>query len=96
MNHITIVSNITAKDSYIEEMKRELTKLVEPSQFDEGCKRYELYQNSDNPSHFKIIETWINIESWEEHMSHNHITDFLISTSGMFEKFHTNQLNLIA
>lgn len=96
MSHMTIVSNITAKDSYVDEMKKELTKLVKPSQFDDGCVRYELYQNFDNPSHFKIVETWVNIDTWEKHMRHDHITNFLISTSGMFEKFTTNQLEMIA
>jgi quinol monooxygenase YgiN len=96
MSHITIISNITAKDPYIDNMKKQLKELVPPSQFDDGCVRYELYQNSENLSHFKIIETWVSLASWEEHMRHEHITNFLISTSGMFEKFTTNQLEMIA
>ncbi len=96
MKSLTIISNITVKRTYVEEMKKELTKIVPLSSIENGCMLFELYQNNEDETHFKIIESWADNSFWQEHMRTEHIINFLISTSGMFDKFTTNQLKIIA
>lgn len=95
MKNISVITNITAKNIYIKNIKEELLLLTKDSLLEEGCIQYDILQNNDNPAHFKIFEVWTEIKLWEFHMEKKHIQNYLITTNGMFDKFTTNNMTLI-
>ena len=46
-----------------------MLELIEPSQAEPGCLKYELLQNPDDPTDFTFIETFANDEALKAHAS---------------------------
>ncbi len=61
-----------AKDDSIEELKQLLTDMVKPSQEEEGCLLYHIYQMKEKPTTFVVIETWESEEALDGHRNSKH------------------------
>lgn len=64
----------------------ELKKLVEASASEEGCTSYELYQCSDDPEKYIIIERWINDEVLAHHKNMPHYKHFVHISPALLAK----------
>ncbi len=49
-------------------------ELVEKSRLDEGCKGYDLYQSTTNPSILMFCESWESQAALDKHMTMPHFT----------------------
>ena len=56
MSKLTIVANIKAKSDKIDLTKAELEKLIDITSAEEGCLKYDLHQDNENPAHFLFYE----------------------------------------
>ena len=56
-----------AKEDSIEELKALLITMIEPSRAEEGCVLYNIYQLTDKPTEFVVVETWENQEYLNAH-----------------------------
>lgn len=65
-----------AKDDTIEELKALLTTMVKPSQEEEGCLLYEIYQKKETPNTFVVIETWANDAALQGHKNSSHYAHY--------------------
>lgn len=57
MSTLTIIAHITAKDNSVALVKPELEKLIPITRDEEGCIRYDLFKDNDNPAHFMFHES---------------------------------------
>ncbi len=75
---MTITKNVifVAKDDTIDELKSLLTAMVKPSQKEEGCLLYEIYQKKEQPNTFVVIETWENDTALEGHKNSAHYAHY--------------------
>jgi quinol monooxygenase YgiN len=65
-----------AKDDSIEELKALLTDMVKPSQAEEGCLLYEIYQVNAKPNTFVVIESWESEAALDGHKHSAHYAHY--------------------
>lgn len=92
---LTIVARIEAKPEYIERVKAELTKLIEPTLQEKGCLQYDLHQDNDNPAVFLFYENWESRELWQVHMQSPHLQGYMAATDGAVAEFTLNEMSKI-
>lgn len=56
-----------------DELRSILLSLIEPTRREDGCIRYELFANPDNPREFVFIEEWSDEAALAAHLSTHHI-----------------------
>lgn len=82
MPNLTIVADIQADPNRIDLVKSELERLVPLTRAEEGCIRYDLHQDDENPAHFLFYETWETRELWQAHINSPHIKAYKAATEG--------------
>lgn len=92
MTTLTVIAHITAKDDSIALVKAELEKLIPATRSEEGCIRYDLFQDNEKPTHFMFHESWATRELWQIHMENQHLKDFSASTEGAVESFVLHEM----
>ena len=65
-----------AKDDGVEEMKKLLTMMVEPSRGEDGCLLYNIYQRIDQPNTFVVIEEWSDEDALKGHQQSPHYAHY--------------------
>lgn len=66
-----------AKQGYLDELIKAITKLIEPTRLEPGCLQYELLLDTEN-SHFLImLEKFIDLKALEEHENQPYIKHFV-------------------
>lgn len=51
-------------------------KLIEPSQKEDGCISYDMYESVTAPGEFIIVETWESQEALDRHMKQPHFIEY--------------------
>ena len=87
MATLTIVAHIRAKTGRVELVRSELEKLIETTRAEEGCLRYDLHQDNEDPARFLFYENWESRELWQSHMQNQHLKDYMSATEGSVEEF---------
>ncbi len=72
-----VVARLTALPDRVEETKAVLLGLLEPTRPEEGCIRYDLFQNQADPTDFTFIEEWQDKACLDAHLASSHIQDAL-------------------
>lgn len=70
---IRVIARILARPNTIEETRRLLVGLVQPTRNESGCVRYELMQNRANPAEFTFVEEWANEPALNAHFTTEHV-----------------------
>lgn len=96
MAKLTIVANITANADKIDLVKAALEKLIDITRAEEGCINYDLHQDNENPAHFMFYENWETRGLWQNHMSAQHLLDYMTATEGAVAEFIVNEMTNIA
>ena len=77
MSDLFIVVGLRAKAGKEDDLRRDLTAIVEPSRNEEGNLRYELLEDRDTPGLFVFVEQWASAEAREKHHTQGpHIQHF--------------------
>ncbi len=77
MSKLTIVAKVVAKKDSVDNVKRELLKLIMPTRNEHGCIEYNLHQDNEDPSIFVFYETWENPACLEKHMNTDHFKSYV-------------------
>lgn len=96
MSNLTIIAHITAKIEHLEKVQAALLGLITVTQTEQGCVRYDLHQDQNNPNHFMFYEKWESRELWEQHMQAPHLTDFMKTTDGLVEDVRIYEMDQIS
>jgi len=92
---LTIIARIEAKKEKLELVKREITKLIEPTLNEEGCMQYDLHQDNETPEVFIFFENWATKALWEKHNQSSHLAEFVNATDGALESLVVNQMSRV-
>lgn len=76
-NGLRVVARIKATEDKIEEVKKILGGLIEPTRGEQGCVSYELLQNRQDPTDFTFVEEWASDEAFDGHFETEHIKNAL-------------------
>lgn len=64
---IHVIARHWARPDTVDEVRRILLELIEPSRAEAGCLKYELLQNAEDPTDFTFVETFANDEALKAH-----------------------------
>jgi quinol monooxygenase YgiN len=67
MSELFIVVGLKAKQGKEDELRRDLSVLVEPSRHEDGNIRYDLFEDQNSPGHFVFVEAWSSVEARTRH-----------------------------
>jgi quinol monooxygenase YgiN len=74
---ITIVSKATVKEEKVEEYLEIIHELINESRKEEGCIKYDLYQDLNNKNILTFIEEWKDQEAIKIHNESPHYTNIV-------------------
>lgn len=86
MSKLTVVAKVTAKRDYVETVKSELLKLIEPTRKEHGCIEYNLHQDNEYPEIFVFYETWESLACLERHMNSEHFRSYVNAAGSLIEE----------
>ena len=75
--NLHVVAHIRSRSESIDQVRNLLSGLLEPTNREEGCLRYELLQNRDSPTEFTFVEEWTTEDALAAHLQTNHILSTL-------------------
>jgi quinol monooxygenase YgiN len=82
---LTVVAHLRALNGQVEETKKFLTALIEPTRVEPGCVEYWLHQDNEDPAEFTFYENWTNRPEWDKHMEMPHLQKFAEAKDKVFE-----------
>ena len=71
---IKVVAKNFAKEDKVNEVLRLCRELIDATRKEEGCKKYELYQDEKDSTIVTFIEEWESREALEKHLKSEHFT----------------------
>ena len=72
-SQLDVVAHINAVAGEEKLVREVLESYVAPTRLEEGCLRYDLFVDVDNPSKFTFIEEWTSAESLFKHSQSAHL-----------------------
>ena len=72
-NSIRVVARFAAKPDRVQDVKRILTDMIDPTRTEDGCVTYELLQNASDPTDFTFVEQWTSKADLDRHAESLHI-----------------------
>jgi len=94
---MTITKRVTfiAKEGSEAKMKELLTAMVEPSQKEDGCIFYEIFQYEGNRRKFMAYESWRDEAALDGHKSTAHYAVYKSSYEPYCEKKYSDELEVL-
>ncbi|MFA5471825.1 MAG: putative quinol monooxygenase [Acholeplasmataceae bacterium] len=92
---LPMIVKFEVKKDKIDFVKQELLKILEPTRKEQGCLKYDLHQDLEDPSIFMFYEVWETKEAWMAHDTKKHILDFKKNIEGAVNQISVNKLTLI-
>lgn len=74
---LRVVAHITARPDTVDETKKVLLGLIEPTRAEEGCVNYELLQNNADPTDLTFVEEWSGDAALDAHLATPHLQSAL-------------------
>ena len=75
MKILTCVAKIIALEKHKETVLSELTKIVIPTQKEQGCINYDLHIDNENDTVFIFHENWESEQDLDAHLKSSHIKE---------------------
>lgn len=73
MATLHVVARIVARPDTIDEVRQVLSGMIAPTRREDGCLKYELYQNAVDPTDFTFVEEWTDGAALDKHAAAPHI-----------------------
>lgn len=71
---IDVIAHIQAKAGEEDSVRAILESYVAPTRLEDGCLRYDLFIDLNDPSKFTFVEEWTTMAALEKHGQSAHIT----------------------
>lgn len=81
---LTVVAHLVARPAKIEETRKFLLSLIEPTRAEPGCIDYDLHQDDDRPTEFTFYENWKDRAAWDAHMQTPNLHEFARRADELF------------
>jgi quinol monooxygenase YgiN len=89
---VYVVARMTAVPEQVTAVKELLLGLLPITRQEEGCLRYDLYQNQTNPCEFTFLEEWSHQELLEQHLASVHIQSAMEASQSLLAEGPTISL----
>ncbi len=89
---LTIVARPTVDPDRTDEAKAAMLDLVEATRREQGCIRYELYQDTNEPHRFVFVEEWESRQAWRAHMGGEAVAAFNRKAGSAIVEFGLQEL----
>jgi quinol monooxygenase YgiN len=89
---ITVVAKNYIQKDKLEQVIRVCQELVDLTRNEDGCIKYDVYQDVNDEAILTMIEEWENQECLDAHMKSEHFTRLVPILSDLSEK--TGELNV--
>ncbi len=73
---LTVIAHMRARPGKEDELRRELTALVEPTGQEDGFVNYDLHESLEQPGTFYLYENWESPDHLDDHLAAPHLTRF--------------------
>ena len=83
---INVVAKHYVKEDKVAEFIKKAKKLVEETLKEEGCIKYGLFQDENNPAILTMIEKWESKEALDNHMKTEHFLSIVSVLGALDEK----------
>ncbi|WP_312390110.1 putative quinol monooxygenase [Chryseobacterium sp.] len=80
-----VIAKSIAKQDKIEETKKVLTALVDPTHKEDGCIQYDLLQDNAKPELFFFTEIWESNAHLDAHLATPHFLDWKQKSEDLLE-----------
>lgn len=68
--NVRVIAHFAVKAEHVDEFRRRaLRDLVAPTRDEAGCISYELWQHTDEPTRFAMVESWRSREDLDRHLA---------------------------
>lgn len=68
-----VIARFVAKPGRVDELKALLEGLVAPTRAEQGCIRYVLLRNNEQPDEFTFVEEWTDEATLNRHLDTPHL-----------------------
>ena len=83
---VNVVAKFVAKPGQEAALKAALTALIAPTQKDPGYIAYDLYESSQRPGEFVLVEAWQSKELLASHLDTPHLNGFKAKAPGLLSE----------
>lgn len=83
---IKVVAKNYIKEEKMSEVLGIIKELIEETRKEEGCIKYELFQDLQNKGVITFIEEWENMETLQKHMNSEHFKRIVPKVQAFTEK----------
>lgn len=83
-NYLHVIADLTARPEMVEEAREALVAMIEPTRAEDGCIKYELFQDNNGPTRFTFVETWTSEEALRAHFETPHMKALRSRADGLF------------
>lgn len=83
---IKVVAKNYIKEEKVDEVLEIIKELIEETRKEEGCIKYELFQDVKNKGVITFIEEWENMEALQKHMESEHFKRIVPKVQSYTEK----------
>lgn len=83
---IKVIAKKLIKEGKVEEVIKLYKELVEASRKEEGCIKYELYEDEKDSRILAVIEEWESKDALDKHMNSEHFTRLVPMIGELTEK----------
>jgi quinol monooxygenase YgiN len=80
-----VIARVRALPAHVETVRGILIGFVAPTRAEEGCLRYDLFQNQADPCDFTFVETWASGGALDRHSQSRHISEGRARLQGLTE-----------
>lgn len=91
---ITKQINLKAKSDQVAALLEILKDMAVKSKEEKGCVTYQLYQQTQNPADFCLIETWENSDDLAAHKETDHFKNFVLKAPDLIEEKSSVELTV--
>src|SRR5262245_5889759 len=86
MSNVHVIARHWARPDKIEEVRKILLSLIEPTRAEPGCLRYELLQRLDDPTDFTFVETVASEDALKMHAAAPYIAGLQPKLAGLIAR----------
>jgi len=96
MNILTCIAKIRAQEEHKEIVLSELTKIINPTQKENGCINYDLHIDNENDSIFIFHENWESEQDLNAHLESSHIKECFEVIGEMLDSVEISRLTKVS
>jgi quinol monooxygenase YgiN len=89
-NAVTAMGIVRATPGREQELGRRMAALLGPTRAEPGCLAYDLFQSTDDPAVWVMLERWRSLADLDAHVESQHLADFIEQSHELLDRAPQN------